>query len=243
MDHAGLIPKMVKEGFKGKIICTLATFELCRIMLRDSAHIQEMEAEWQNRKNIRSGQKPVEPLYTIKDVERSLNFFQPIDPDECLMISPDIEICFHTAGHILGASFLGRFTRALRASTVSPDIFGPATLVLHDENNRRSSVQLDVVALFRGGENVLMDFITYGVRKMLEDANDTALWCYPEHSTVMEEITKKIEAREMDKLFKSLRVVDLQFFYYGPPPYDPDKGIHVYDDETGEWVPVRRAAA
>ena len=106
MDHSGLIPKVVKEGFRGKIICTRATFELCRIMLRDSAHIQEMEAEWQNRKNVRSGQKPVEPLYTIKDAERSLNFFQPVDPGECLLISPDIEVCFHTAGHILGASFL-----------------------------------------------------------------------------------------------------------------------------------------
>ncbi len=106
MDHSGLIPKVVKEGFKGKIICTMATFELCRIMLRDSAHIQEMEAEWQNRKNARSGQKPVEPLYTIKDAERSLSFFQPVDPGECLLISPDIEVCFHKAGHILGASFL-----------------------------------------------------------------------------------------------------------------------------------------
>jgi metallo-beta-lactamase family protein len=106
MDHSGLIPKAVKEGFKGKIICTRATFELCGIMLRDSAHIQEMEAEWQNRKNIRSGQKTVEPLYTIKDAERSLNFFQPVDPGTCLLLSPDIEICFHKAGHILGASIL-----------------------------------------------------------------------------------------------------------------------------------------
>jgi metallo-beta-lactamase family protein len=78
MDHSGLIPKAVKEGFKGRIICTKATFELCRIMLRDSAHIQEMEAEWQNRKNIRSGLKAVEPLYTAEDAERSLAFFQPV---------------------------------------------------------------------------------------------------------------------------------------------------------------------
>ena len=106
MDHSGLIPKIVKEGFTGRIICTQATFELCRIMLRDSAHIQEMESEWQNRKNIRSGREPVEPLYTIKDAERSLNFFQPVDPEECLLLNPDIEICFHPAGHILGASFL-----------------------------------------------------------------------------------------------------------------------------------------
>lgn len=106
MDHSGLIPRAIKEGFKGKILCTLATFELCRIMLRDSAHIQETEAEWQNRKNIRSGLKPVEPLYTTEDAQRSLAFFQPMEPDECFQISPDVEICFHKAGHILGASFL-----------------------------------------------------------------------------------------------------------------------------------------
>jgi len=106
MDHSGLIPRAVKEGFKGKIICTKATFELCRIMLRDSAHIQEMEAEWQSRKNLRSGQKPAEPLYTMEDAERSLTFFRPVDPGECLKIAPDMEICFHLAGHILGASFL-----------------------------------------------------------------------------------------------------------------------------------------
>ncbi len=88
MDHSGLIPKVVKEGFKGKILCTLATFELCRIMLRDSAHIQEMEAEWQNRKNIRSGLKPVEPLYTTEDAERSLAFFQPVEPGECSADQP-----------------------------------------------------------------------------------------------------------------------------------------------------------
>ena len=106
IDHSGRIPKLVKDGFRGRIYASVPTVELAKILLLDSAHIQEMEAEWQNRKNIRSGQRPVEPLYTIKDAERSLQFFQPIDPAECLMISPDIEICFHTAGHILGASFL-----------------------------------------------------------------------------------------------------------------------------------------
>ncbi len=88
IDHSGLIPKAVKEGFRGKIICTQATFELCRIMLRDSAHIQENEAEWQSRKNVRSGQKPVEPLYTMEDAERSLTLFQPLDPGDCFKSEP-----------------------------------------------------------------------------------------------------------------------------------------------------------
>ena len=135
IDHSGLIPRIVKDGFNGKIICTTATFELCRIMLRDSAHIQEMEAEWQSRKNIRSGLKPVEPLYSTKDAERSLTFFQPIDPGECLMIGPDIEICFHNAGHILGSSFLEiRFQeRGLKGKVVfSGDIGRQEALIVAD---------------------------------------------------------------------------------------------------------------
>jgi hypothetical protein len=63
IDHSGLIPKIVKEGFAGKVICTKATFDLCEIMLRDSGHIQEMEAEWQNRKNKRSGREEASLLY------------------------------------------------------------------------------------------------------------------------------------------------------------------------------------
>ena len=106
IDHSGLIPKAVKEGFRGKILCTQATFELCRIMLLDSAHIQENEAEWQSRKNVRSGQKPVEPLYTREDAERSLTLFQPVDQGDCVNLSPDIRVCFRNAGHILGSAFL-----------------------------------------------------------------------------------------------------------------------------------------
>jgi metallo-beta-lactamase family protein len=135
MDHSGLIPKIVKDGFRGKILCTKATFELCRIMLRDSAHIQEMEAEWENRKNFRSGQKPVTPLYTSEDAEQSLSFFQPMEPEECALIGPDTEICFRKAGHILGASFLDiRFKeQGLKGKVVfSGDIGRQEALIVPD---------------------------------------------------------------------------------------------------------------
>ena len=75
IDHSGLIPKLVRGGFRGKVLCTQATFDLCDIMLRDSAHIQEMEAEWQNRKKRRSAKEAGEPLYTVKDAEESLRYF------------------------------------------------------------------------------------------------------------------------------------------------------------------------
>ena len=78
IDHSGLIPLIFKNGFAGKIYTTKATNDLCRIMLRDSAHIQEFEAEWRNRKAKRSGAAPIEPLYTMADAEGVLNYFEPV---------------------------------------------------------------------------------------------------------------------------------------------------------------------
>jgi len=104
IDHSGLIPKLVKEGFRGKIICTKATSDLSAIMLRDSGHIQEMEAEWQNRKGKRSGKKTFEPLYTVKDAEESLRYFQPVRYDEIISLSGGVKVRFRDAGHILGSA-------------------------------------------------------------------------------------------------------------------------------------------
>ena len=67
IDHSGLVPLMCKHGFKGEIVTTFATADLCNIMLRDSAHIQEFEAEWRNRKARRSGAPLYEPMYTTQD--------------------------------------------------------------------------------------------------------------------------------------------------------------------------------
>ncbi len=106
IDHSGLIPKLVKAGFRGRVICTQATFDLCEVMLKDSGHIHEMEAEWQNRKSRRSGQKEVTPLYTTKDAEKSFQFFTPVQYDEILSLHDGLKVRFQNGGHILGAAII-----------------------------------------------------------------------------------------------------------------------------------------
>lgn len=104
IDHSGRIPLLVKDGFTGQIIATEATEELCSIMLADSAHIQESEAEWQNRKAKRSGSQIIEPLYTISDAFKSLSFFTSIAYEEQRTISEGITVRYQDAGHLLGSA-------------------------------------------------------------------------------------------------------------------------------------------
>lgn len=106
IDHSGRIPKLVKEGFKGKIICTNATFDLCKIMLIDSANIQQSDVEWENRKRQRAGKEPILPLYTVDDAEMSLKYFEPYLYDQKISLNENIIVRFKDAGHILGSSII-----------------------------------------------------------------------------------------------------------------------------------------
>ena len=106
VDHCGRIPRLVKSGFRGRILATRPTAELVRILLFDSAHIQEMEAEWQTRKNHREGKPAISPLYTVDDVKACLPLFDVVSTDEVISIPPDLRVCFRHAGHILGSSIL-----------------------------------------------------------------------------------------------------------------------------------------
>jgi metallo-beta-lactamase family protein len=106
IDHSGRIPLLVKKGFKGTVYCSKATYELCEIMLLDSAHIQEMEVEWQNRKARRAGKPLVEPLYTQEDANKSLEYFKPVLYDQIIRIDDNITVRFNDAGHVLGSSII-----------------------------------------------------------------------------------------------------------------------------------------
>lgn len=104
MDHSGKIPALVANGFTGPIYSTQATNKLCHIMLRDSAHIQEFEAQWRNRKAKRAGEAPYEPLYTMADAEQALRQFEAYPYNETVQICDGIRTRFSDAGHLLGSS-------------------------------------------------------------------------------------------------------------------------------------------
>ena len=104
IDHSGRIPLLVKQGFTGNIYCTRLTGQLLSIMLRDSAHIQEFEAEWKNRKAQRSGAEPVEPMYTVQDAEAAMKLFVGVDYEKRIELAPGIEVRFVDVGHLLGSA-------------------------------------------------------------------------------------------------------------------------------------------
>ena len=111
IDHSGRIPLLVKRGFRGRIITTGATRDLCRIMLRDSAHIQEFEAEWRSRKGRRSGLDNFQPLYTIPDADAALALFEGYDYGKRIVLSDALAVRFTDVGHLLGSASIEVWVR------------------------------------------------------------------------------------------------------------------------------------
>ena len=104
IDHSGLLPLLYKNGFAGQVHATIPTKNLCDIMLQDSAHIQESEAQWKSRKSQRRGQKPVEPLYSMEDAMGILSLFVGHRYEEKTTVCDGVQARFTDAGHLLGSS-------------------------------------------------------------------------------------------------------------------------------------------
>ncbi len=111
IDHSGRLPKLVKDGFRGKIYTTKPTIDLCEVMLTDSATIQANDIEWENKKRLRAGKPPIEPLYTVKHVEDTLRHFIGNHYDYNITINENIRIRFKDAGHILGSAIVEMWIR------------------------------------------------------------------------------------------------------------------------------------
>jgi metallo-beta-lactamase family protein len=104
IDHAGMLPLLKKQGFRGKVYATAATADLCSIMLKDSAHIQEQEAMWRNRKARRAGEKETEPLFTVEDAQAVMEHFVPCAYGDTLPLAPGLSVRFCDMGHLLGSA-------------------------------------------------------------------------------------------------------------------------------------------
>jgi metallo-beta-lactamase family protein len=104
IDHIGLLPKLVKEGYKGKIYCTKATAALAEVLLRDSAHIQEMDLKFANKIKGQQGKPVEEPLYTTEDAIRVFPLFEIVEFREWIKIDDQVELMYTDAGHIIGSA-------------------------------------------------------------------------------------------------------------------------------------------
>jgi len=104
IDHTGLIPKLVKEGFKGKIFCTPATKELAGILLEDSAVIQRSDTKFINKRRVKQGLPEYDPIYSLDDVTIAMQAFETVDYNHWKTVLPGIEVLFTDAGHIIGSS-------------------------------------------------------------------------------------------------------------------------------------------
>ncbi len=104
IDHSGMLPKLYKDGFKGSIYATDVTCDLCNIMLRDSAYIQESEAKWQSKKEQRAGRESVEPTYNMQDAIGAISCFRRCNYGELVSAGEGVEIRFTDVGHLLGSA-------------------------------------------------------------------------------------------------------------------------------------------
>ena len=104
IDHSGMLPKLYKDGFRGKVYATQATENLSRIMLMDSAHIQQSDAEWMSRKAVRAGRAAIEPVYTTEDAAGVLRLMRPCSYAERIKVAEGVELRFTDVGHLLGSA-------------------------------------------------------------------------------------------------------------------------------------------
>ena len=134
IDHSGYLPRFVKEGFSGPIYCTHSTSDLIEILLRDSAHLQEEDARYANRKGF-SKHKPAKPLYTVEDAEDVFSFTLPIYYNDDIQLTEKVRAKYRDAGHILGSSFIdikSRKGERQRKIIFSGDLGRPKRPILRD---------------------------------------------------------------------------------------------------------------
>jgi len=166
LDHIGRLPKLVKEGFEGKILGTPATLDLARIILMDAAKLQSEEFETQKKRNDRKGIETPEPLYTLEDAIATMSYFKPISGyDKEIEILEGVTITWRDAGHILGSAFL------------EMTIDGHKVVFSGDLGNRNKPIIRDPESIKRKDAELIVVESTYGSRlhKSIEESKEEFL--------------------------------------------------------------------
>ena len=219
IDHSGRIPKLYNEGFRGPIYAQKATCDLCSIMLPDSGHIQEMEAEWKNKKRLRKGEETKPPLYTAEDAIKSQELFVPVKYDEIIQVDENIFVRFNDAGHMLGSSIIevwtkedGKETKTVFSGDIGnndiPLLSSPTMIEscdylvmestygsrLHMKNDEKAEIFLDVVSetIDNGGTVVIPSFAVGRTQEILYE---------------LEKIKEKKHDEEFNRKYKTLMKV------------------------------------
>ena len=167
LDHCGLLPKLVRDGFRGRVYGTAATTEIARIILLDSAHIQQEDAKYKrkrHRRERRKGPLPVVPLYTVADAERCSSLFSPVPYRTPIRLGKAVTAAFHDAGHVFGSSMITLTIRQGRRER---------TILFSGDVGRKNMPILEDPTVFRHADYVLVES-TYGDRlhQSTEDVND-----------------------------------------------------------------------
>ena len=219
IDHSGRIPKLYNEGFRGPIYAQKATCDLCSIMLPDSGHIQEMEAQCKNKKRLRKGEETKPPLYTAEDAIKSQELFVPVKYDEIIQVDENIFVRFNDAGHMLGSSIIevwtkedGKETKTVFSGDIGnndiPLLSSPTMIEscdylvmestygsrLHMKNDEKAEIFLDVVSetIDNGGTVVIPSFAVGRTQEILYE---------------LEKIKEKKHDEEFNRKYKTLMKV------------------------------------
>jgi metallo-beta-lactamase family protein len=173
IDHSGLLPKLVRDGSSAPIHATEGSCDLLGILLPDSAHIHEDDAEHSNRRRLRRGARLVEPLYTAEDAQRALRLLEPHSFDERFELTKDIEVRFRRAGHILGAASLEIWVREedfRRKIVLSGDVGRTIDPLLKDPDPPEEADLLLLESTYGGRDHRSSEESIAELASVLEDA-------------------------------------------------------------------------
>ena len=176
LDHCGRLPKLVKDGFKGAVFLTEASFPLLELMLTDAVHLQLRDTEWENKRRQRAGKKLLEPLYELDDVAALLKLRQPVAYSVEKEILPGITVSFHEAGHILGSSIVRlriKDADEIKTLVFSGDLGNPLSPLLRDPSILTEADVLLLESTYGDRDHKPLENTLAELRETLEEAAES----------------------------------------------------------------------